>query len=300
MNECKPLLGGALCDGDGVAGASPIGRGFACFGVGGRGGGGGGGGGGWGGSPSATRALSSSSGDGGGGSSSLNDKLRAARERRGSPRGEEVGGRAVGGAARGGRGGGGADPRGGGRGGGGGRGRGGAGGGRGPSPEALLNGLISREKDPERLLRLVGDELTNFDAVNVATAFRIFGTLCDFRSFPRNIAADDSFRGLMARARAMCVDGRLRARELAYITHAVTKMSAAGKLAAADAGVLDMLAALEQRVVLIASDMDPQAVSNTVYAFAVAGRNRITLNLHAVSSGNASDSNNVSVSRPMC
>ena len=70
----------------------------------------------------------------------------------------------------------------------------------------------------------------------------------------------------------MCADGRLKARELANLTHAVAKMSAAGKLAAADADVQDMLAALEERVVHVASDMKPQEVSNTVYSFAVLGR----------------------------
>ena len=261
-----------------VAGSSPWGRGFACFRVGGVNGGGGGGvGGGGGGSPPATRGLSSSCGDGGGGSSSLNDKLRAARERRGPPRGGEVGGQAVGGAARGGRGSSGASARGGGRGGGGGRGRGGAGGGM--ARAIALNGRISQlDNDPEGLLRLVGEEHPNFNDVNVSTVFSKLGRLCGSRSFPRNIAADDSFRGLMKQARAMCADGRLQARELANLTHAVAKMSAAGKLAAADAGLQDVLTALEQRIVLVASDMAPQGVSNTVYAFAVLGRNRITLN----------------------
>jgi hypothetical protein len=132
-----------------------------------------------------------------------------------------------------------------------------------------LNGRISQQKDPEGLLRLVGDELPNFNDVNVATAFKIFGFLSGSRSFPRNIAADDGFRGLMARARDMCADGRLQARELANLTHAVAKMSAAGKLAAADADVQDMLAALEQRMVIVAPGMNAYDVSNTVYAFAV-------------------------------
>ena len=120
--------------------------------------------------------------------------------------------------------------------------------------------------------RGLADELPNFNDVNVATAFSTFNKLCGSRSFPLNIAADDGFRGLMARARTMCADGRLKARELANLTHAVAKMSAAGKLAAADVDVQDTLAALEQRLVRVASDMDPQAVSNTVYGFAVMGR----------------------------
>ena len=136
-----------------------------------------------------------------------------------------------------------------------------------------LNGRISQvEKDPEGLLRLVGEELPNFNDVNVSTAYSTINKLCGSRSFPRNIAADDGFRGLMARARTMCADGRLQARQLANLTHAVAKMSAAGKLAAADLGVQDTLAALEQRVVLVASVMKPQEVSNTVYGFGVLGR----------------------------
>ena len=104
--------------------------------------------------------------------------------------------------------------------------------------------------------RGLADELPNFNDVNVATAFSTFNKLCGSRSFPLNIAADDGFRGLMARARTMCADGRLKARELANLTHAVAKMSAAGKLAAADADVRNMLVALEQRAVLVASVMN--------------------------------------------
>ena len=65
-------------------------------------------------------------------------------------------------------------------------------------------------------------------------------------------------------ARGLCDDGRLQSRELANIVHAAAKMSAAEKLVTDDAGVQDMLAALEQRVVRVASDMAPQADSNTV------------------------------------
>jgi len=260
-NECKPLqLGAVYARRDAVAGSSSFGRGFALLGFGG-GCGGGGGGSGWGRGPSATRALSSSSGDGGGGGSSLNDKLRAARERRGPPRGEEVGGRGSSGAS----------ARGGGRGGGGGRGRGGAGGGR--ARAIALNGRISQtEKDPEGLLRLVGEELPNFSGVNMSTAFSKLGSLCGSRSFPGDVAAIDNFRRLMAQACAMCADGRLDVQAVANIIHAVSKMSVAGKLAAADANVQDMLTALEQQVVLVASNMASQNVSNTVYAFAVLGR----------------------------
>jgi hypothetical protein len=135
----------------------------------------------------------------------------------------------------------------------------------------LLNGRISSENDPERLLRLVADELPNFDDVNVATAFSRLYRLSSHSSFPRNIAADDGFRGLLAPARTMCVDERLHARQLANLTHAVAKMSSAGKLAAADADVRDLLAALEKRVVQVASDMKPQEVANTSWAFVTLG-----------------------------
>jgi len=134
------------------------------------------------------------------------------------------------------------------------------------------NRLISEEEDPQRLLLLVADKLDNFDHINVATAFSKLGKLRASGSFPRNIAADDGFRGLMGLARAMCADGRLQAQAVANIIHAVSKMSAAGKLDAADADVQDTLTALEQRVVRVASDMESQNVSNTVYSFAVLGR----------------------------
>jgi hypothetical protein len=135
-----------------------------------------------------------------------------------------------------------------------------------------LNGRISREIDPEGLLRLVADEHANFNDVNMATAFSKFGKLCGHRSFPRNIAADDGFRGLLVRARDMCAEGWLDPQAVANIIHAVSKMSAARKLAAADAGIQEVLGALEQRVVRVASDMKPQEVSNTVYGLALLGR----------------------------
>ena len=211
--------------------------------------------------PTATRALGSGDapGDGGGGGS-IQDKLaarRAARVKRTSQAGGE-GGRAAGGAARGGR-----------LGGGGGRGGRGAGGGRGLSAAIALNRLLSRDNDPERLLRLVAEELND---VNLATAFSKLGKLCGSSSFPRNIVVDDCFRGLMVLARDMCEDGRLQAQAVANIVHAMSKLSAAGRLATDDAGVQDTLMALERRVVLVASGMEPQLVSNTAYGFALPGR----------------------------
>jgi len=118
----------------------------------------------------------------------------------------------------------------------------------------------------------MAEELGNLNDVNVATTFSKLGKLVSSRSFPRNIAADDRFRGLTVLARDMCADGRLQAQAVANITHAVGKMSAAGKLAANDADVQDTLAALEGRVVLVASHMKPQEVSNTAYAFAALKR----------------------------
>jgi hypothetical protein len=263
---------GAVCiRRDATAGSSPRGRGFACLGVGGGGVGGGGGNRVLGRAPTATRALSSSSGDGGGGSSwdatSFNEKLAAARRDRAWGR-EGVGDRAAGGAARGARGVFGVDARDGGRGGGG----GGRGGGGDMQRAIALNRLISQEEDPRGLLCLLDDELPNFNNVNVATAFSIFGRLCGSTSFPRDIVADVRFRELMDLAQIMCADGRLKARELANVTHAVSRMSAAGKLAADDADVMDLLAAMEEQVVLVASGMEPQGVANTVYAFAALGR----------------------------
>ena len=146
------------------------------------------------------------------------------------------------------------------------------GGGGGRAAAIALNRLITQEESPEGLLCLVEEELGNLNDVNVSTAFSKLGKLCSSRSFPRNIAADDRFRGLTVLARDMCADGRLQAQAVANITHAVGKMSAAGKLAADDADVQDTLAALEGRVVLVASHMNPQNVSNTAYAFAALGR----------------------------
>jgi len=161
-----------------------------------------------------------------------------------------------------------ADTRGGGRGGGGGRGVGDVG----KTPAAMLNGLISREGDPESLLRLVADELPKFNDVNVATALSKFGKLCHLKSYPRNIAADDRFRGLMLRARDMCDDGRLQARELSNIWHAVAKIGSAGKLAIDDADVQEALAAMEHRAVLVASGMQPQHFSNWIWSYGTLGR----------------------------
>jgi len=54
----------------------------------------------------------------------------------------------------------------------------------------------------------MADELTNFNYVNVATAFSKLGKLCGSRPFPRDIGRDGSFRGLMVLARDMV--GRCR------------------------------------------------------------------------------------------
>ena len=113
----------------------------------------------------------------------------------------------------------------------------GAGGGGGRTAAVALNRLITQEESPEGLLCLVAEELGNLNDVNVSTAFSKLGKLCRSRSFPRNVAADDRFRGLTVLARAMCAEGRLQARNVANITHAVGKMSAAGKLATDDADV---------------------------------------------------------------
>ena len=145
------------------------------------------------------------------------------------------------------------------------------GGGGGRAAAIALNRLITQEESPEGLLCLVEEELGNLNDVNVSTAFSKLGKLCSSRSFPRNVAANDRFRGLTVLARDMCADGRLQEQVVASITHAVGKMSAAGKLAADDADVQDTLAALEGRVVLVASHMVPQEVANAIWAFATLG-----------------------------
>ena len=149
----------------------------------------------------------------------------------------------------------------------------GAGGGGGRTAGVALNRLITQEESPEGVLCLVAEELGNLSDVNVSTAFSKLGKLCRSRSFPRNVAADERFRGLTVLALAMCADGRLQARNVANITHAVGKMSAAGKLAADDADVQDTLAALEGRVMRMAPDPDmkPQEVANAILAFATLG-----------------------------
>jgi hypothetical protein len=76
----------------------------------------------------------------------------------------------------------------------------------------------------------------------------------------------------MLQARDMCADGRLQAQSVANICHAVAKMSAAGKLATDDAGFRFTLAALEQRMVLVASGMKPQHVANSWWSYATLDR----------------------------
>ena len=88
------------------------------------------------------------------------------------------------------------------RGGGARRGGRGAGGGGGRAAAVALNRLITQEESPEGLLCLVAEELGNLNDVNVSTAFSKLGKLCRSRSFPRNVAADDRFRGLTVLARA--------------------------------------------------------------------------------------------------
>ena len=68
------------------------------------------------------------------------------------------------------------------------------------------------------------------------------------RSYPRSIATDERFRRLTGAVRDMCYDGRLQARQVANIMHAVGKMSAAGKLATDDVDIQDTLVSLGKRV----------------------------------------------------
>ena len=161
-------------------------------------------------------------------------------------------------------------------GGGGGSGGGGSGGGGAAggarvihSTAAVLNGLISQEGCPERLLRLVVDRLGTFDHIHVANALSKFGEICGSMSFPRNIAADDGFHGLLVLARDMCADGRLQAGQVSSITHAMAKMSAAGALVTDD--ILSTLAVLEPRTVLVASDMNPQGAATWIWSYATLG-----------------------------
>ena len=275
-------LGAVGHGGDAGAGSAPFVRGFAWLGVGSGcsvGGGGVGGGG-----VGETRGLSSSSAALS--ASSLSDKIaaahaaatRAARDNEHltpgekAARGEGVGDRAAGGATPGEWAGYGAVTRGGGRRGGGGRGGGGS---RAhPTPEALrnaaaegLNNRIAQETHSEGLLQLVADELHKLNAVTVSKAFCRLGKLRESRHL-----ADDRFRGLMVRVREMCVDGQLQLSEMFDIMHAVAKMRAAGKVATDEPGVDDMLAALEQRVVLLAPTMNRSHVPYTILALSALGR----------------------------
>jgi hypothetical protein len=135
----------------------------------------------------------------------------------------------------------------------------------------VLNGVISQEEDPERLLQLVDARLPDFDDVNVATAVSKLGKLCRSGALSRNIAADGRFRGIMLKVRDMCAEGLLRGRAVANIMHAVAKMSAAGKIATADEDIQGSLAALEKRAVLVVSDMQPQEVASWIWSYATLG-----------------------------
>jgi hypothetical protein len=110
--------------------------------------------------------------------------------------------------------------------------------GNGMGRSIALNRLISYDEDPERLLRLVAEELDSFNDINVATALSRFGKLCGSSLFPHNIAADRRFRGLMLLARDMCADGRLQARHVSNVLHSVATMN----LSTEDADVQDTLA----------------------------------------------------------
>jgi hypothetical protein len=105
----------------------------------------------------------------------------------------------------------------------------------------------------------VADELPSFNAFTVTHLFCRFGKLCEFKH-----VADDNFRGLMVRVREMCTDGQLEMQELSTVMHAVAKMRAAGKLATDETRVEDMLAALEQRAVLLAPTMNRSHVPFTI------------------------------------
>ena len=106
---------------------------------------------------------------------------------------------------------------------------------------------------------------------------------------------DPRFAQMIDLVRAHCL--RFGAREGANVLHALGVLHADLGAAAVDE---ELAAQLLEFVERAGPQHEPATRRQLFQRGGVAGRNRITLNLHAVSSGNASDSNNVSVSRPMC
>lgn len=122
------------------------------------------------------------------------------------------------------------------------------------NPTTALNARISRERTVDGLLRLIGNEIHNFDHIHVPTAFHRLGKLCASLSStspsisssststsspppppvvppaarPRrlHLADDDNFKALLLLARVMCDDGRLGAQGVSNVVHALATVSA--------------------------------------------------------------------------
>lgn len=132
------------------------------------------------------------------------------------------------------------------------------------SREAALNARISREATPKGLLLLIGEELDNFDHINVPTSLLRLGKL---PSSPSMIT-DKNFTALLGLARDMCIDGRMQARGVANVIYALATMCKTGVLTTNNHCVFGALNALEERTRSVACEMTSQAVSNTVWGFA--------------------------------
>jgi hypothetical protein len=155
-------------------------------------------------------------------------------------------------------------------------GRGGRGGGRGGDRSGgdgdgkmdprLVNASITSAVCPQDILAVVRDNLRALDHVNVSTAFNKLGKMGSRRDFsPRHLTADKGFQELLGLV-------QFDPQHVANTTHGIAKLHEAGRLDAADGSVDDALAALETDTVRVAPTMDPQNVSNVMWAYAALGR----------------------------
>jgi hypothetical protein len=133
--------------------------------------------------------------------------------------------------------------------------------------------LLTNSTSVQDILSIVKDNLSELNVINVSTAFSRIGKMATQRSFyPRHLTADEAFQGLMQRTRDFARDGKFPARSLANTLHSVAKLCASRRVDVADGAMKETLKGLESAVVRATPSMVPQALANTLWAYATLGR----------------------------
>ena len=137
----------------------------------------------------------------------------------------------------------------------------------------LITALMGRAKCAQDVLAVVGDNFQQLDHIHVSMAFNRLGKMAKSRDFtPRHLTVDEGFARLLCLARDYARHGTSGSQSVANTTHGIAKLNEAGRLGATDGSVKDTLAALETAAGRVAREMNSQAVSNVLWAYATLGR----------------------------